>query len=147
MAMSFLRAWIASSAAVVALTAPVWSAAQEAGGQPSVPAGWKFDLPAGDPVDGKTVFMRMECYSCHQMSSLDVAVPADSGGIGPRLDGYDRLPKEYVAESIIKAHTVVAIPGYEVKGNQAGMGKYNHFMTIQELVDLVAFLGAPQTGK
>jgi len=49
-------------------------------------------------------------------------------------------PQEYLAKSIIKAHTVVAAPGYVVKEGQAGMGKYNHFMTIQELVDLVAFL-------
>jgi hypothetical protein len=49
-------------------------------------------------------------------------------------------PKEYLAESIINAHTVVAVPGYIVKEGKASMGNYNHFMTIQEMIDLVAFL-------
>ena len=48
--------------------------------------------------------------------------------------------KEYLAESIITAHTVVATPGYTVTEGKAGMGNYNHFMTIQELIDIVAFL-------
>jgi len=41
---------------------------------------------------------------------------------------------------IIKSHTVVAAPGYSVKEGRASMGEYNHFLTVQELVDLVAFL-------
>jgi hypothetical protein len=41
---------------------------------------------------------------------------------------------------IIKSHTVVAAPGYFVKEGRASMGGYNHFLTVQELVDLVMFL-------
>ena len=33
----------------------------------SVPKGWKFSLPDGDPKTGKTVFMNMQCYSCHSI--------------------------------------------------------------------------------
>ncbi len=127
---------IVAFAAALLAVAPVGAAESEV----SVPADWTFTLPAGDAADGKAVYLRMECYSCHQVASLDVKTPADSGGIGPDLDAYGRLPKEFLAESIIKAHTVVAAPGYVVHENQAGMGKYNHFMTIQELVDLVAYL-------
>jgi hypothetical protein len=34
----------------------------------------------------------------------------------------------------------VAAPGYAFKGGKASMGNYNHFMTIQEMIDIVAFL-------
>ncbi|HXV85032.1 MAG TPA: cytochrome c [Candidatus Binatia bacterium] len=51
----------------------------------------------------------------------------EAGGVGPDLTGYSALPKEYLA-------------GYVVKEGKASMGNYNHFMTIQEMIDLVAFL-------
>lgn len=108
---------------------------------PQVPESWTFTFPEGDPEDGKAVFMHMECFSCHAINVPGEKLPADSGGIGPALTpGYSKLPAAYLAESIIKAHTVVAAPGYELKAGQAGMGKYNHFLTVQELIDLVAFL-------
>lgn len=107
---------------------------------PTVPPGWTFTLPDGDAQDGQTVFMRMECYSCHVRQGLPEKPPAGAGGIGPDLSQYGTLPPAYLAESIMKAHTVVAAPGYVVKEGKAGMGNYNHFMTLQELIDLVAFL-------
>ena len=83
---------------------------------PEVPESWTFTFPEGDPEDGKAVFMRMECYSCHAINVPGEKLPAESGGIGPALTpGYSKLPAAYLAESIIKAHTVVAAPGYELK--------------------------------
>jgi hypothetical protein len=125
----------------------VVSAAGIAVGQetPKAPEGWKFTFPDGNAKDGQTVFMRMECYSCHVMKGLKEKLPTGAGGIGPDLSNYGTLPKEYLAESIIKAHTVVAAPGYVMKEGKAGMGNYNHFMTIQEMIDLVAFLKHPPT--
>lgn len=108
--------------------------------KPSVPKGWKFSFPDGDAKAGKTVFMNMECYSCHSINIPGEKLPSGAGGIGPDLTGYSALPKEYLAESIIKAHTVVAAPGYVVKEGKAAMGNYNHFVTIQEMIDIVAFL-------
>lgn len=108
---------------------------------PNVPAGWTFSFPDGEAKDGETIFLKMECYSCHKVNLPGNKVPAQHGGTGPDLSsGYSKLPKEYLAESIIRAHAIVAAPGYVVSAGQAGMGKYNHFMTIQELIDLVAFL-------
>jgi hypothetical protein len=106
----------------------------------NVPKGWKFSFPDGDPNAGKTVFINMQCYSCHAINIPGEKLPSDAGGIGPDLNGYSAFPKEYLAESIIKAHTVVAAPGYVVKQGKAAMGNYNHFMTIQEMIDIVAFL-------
>jgi len=114
---------------------------------PSVPTGWKFSFPAGDPKAGKPIFMNMQCYSCHAIQISGEKLPAGAGGVGPDLIGYSLLPREYLAESIIRAHTVVAAPGYVVKEGKASMGNYNHFMTIQEMIDLVAFLKQGIDGK
>ena len=125
----------------------LWPAEGASAAKPSVPKGWKFSFPDGDPKAGKTVFMNMQCYTCHSINIPGEKLPADAGGIGPALTGYSALPKEYLAESIIKAHAVVAAPGYVVKEGKASMGNYNHFMTIQEMIDLVAFLKHGIDGK
>lgn len=108
--------------------------------KPSVPKGWSFSFPDGDPNTGKQLYVKMECYACHTIKLPKESLAARPGNVGPELTGYSVLPKEYLAESIIKAHTVVAAPGYTVKDGKAGMGNYNHFLTMQELIDLVAFL-------
>ena len=107
---------------------------------PKVPSGWKFSLPDGDARAGRTVFLNMKCYSCHAIEIPGEKLVMRSKGAGPELNGYSVLPKEYLAESIVKFHTVVAAPGYTVKEGRAAMGEYNHFLTVQELIDLVAFL-------
>ena len=109
--------------------------------EPRVPAGWTFRFPEGDAKAGQMVFMTMQCYTCHAITIPGETLPSDAGGIGPDLTpGYAKLPAEYLAESIIKAHPVVAAPGYVVQEGKAIMGNYNHFLTVQELIDLVTFL-------
>jgi hypothetical protein len=121
------------------LTGLTWAA--NAPAAPKVPQGWKLTFPDGDANAGKTVFINMKCYSCHAIEIHGEKLPpARSKGAGPTLNGYAVLPKEYLAESIIKSHPVVAAPGYVVKEGRAAMGEYNHFLTVQELIDLVAFL-------
>jgi hypothetical protein len=80
-------------------------------------------------------------FLCHAIEIPGEKLPPSrSKGAGPVLTGYAVLPKEYLAESIIKAHTVVAAPGYTVKEGRVTMGEYNHLLSVQELIDLVAFL-------
>lgn len=106
-----------------------------------MPQGWIFDLPEGDAIAGKEAFVKLECASCHNMNISGETQEVEKVDIGPDLTvGYHNLTEEYLAESIIKAHTVVADPTYVMKVDQAGMGKYNHFLTVKELTDLVAFL-------
>jgi hypothetical protein len=131
---------------VVLLLAGIVAGQAASPAKPSVPKGWRFSFPDGDERAGKAVFMRMECYACHDVKLRRESL-AKSGNVGPDLSGYSALPKEYLAESIIKAHTVVAAPGYTVKEGKAAMGNYNHFMTIQEMVDLAAFLKYGIDGK
>ena len=109
-------------------------------GKPSVPKGWSFSFPDGNPDTGKQLYVKMECFACHTIKLPKESLAARPGNVGPELTGYSVLPKEYLASSIIKTHTVVAAPGYTVKDGKAAMGNYNHFLTVQELIDLVAFL-------
>jgi hypothetical protein len=45
---------------------------------------WQFALPQGDPRRGRNVFMKFECYSCHQI--LGEKFPQPRGdAIGPEL--------------------------------------------------------------
>jgi cytochrome c2 len=131
---------------VLAAFSLTWAAAPAA---PKLPSGWKFSLPDGDAASGKAVFLSMKCYSCHALDIPGEKLVMRSKGAGPDLKGYASLPKEYLAESIMKSHTVVAAPGYTVKEGRAAMGEYNHFLTVQELIDLVAFLkqGAKAASK
>lgn len=108
--------------------------------KPSVPKGWSFSFPDGNQETGKQLFIKMECYACHTIKLPKESLAARPGNVGPELTGYSVLPKEYLASSIIKAHPAVAAPGYSVKDGKAAMGNYNHFLTVQELIDLVAFL-------
>jgi cytochrome c len=127
------------------LAVPSWCAGATA--TPKVPQGWKLSLPDGDANAGKTVFLTMKCYSCHAIEIPgEKFPPSRSKDAGPTLTGYGVLPKEYLAESIIKFHTVVAAPGYVVKEGRAAMGEYNHFLTVQEVIDLVAFLKQRSSG-
>ncbi|NUO82932.1 c-type cytochrome [candidate division KSB1 bacterium] len=110
-----------------------------------VPSGWAFTLPEGDARAGHETFMRMQCYTCHTIDLVGNGLPPESGGIGPKLTfEYAQLPNEYLAESIIKAHSEVAAPDYQRKEGIGGMGNYNDFLTVKELTDLVAFLKARQ---
>ena len=130
---------ISIAVGLLALTGMTWAA--NAPSAPRVPQGWKFTLPDGDANAGKIVFLDMKCYSCHAIEIPGEKLPPSrSKGAGPALTGYAALPKEYLADSIIRFHTIVAAPGYVVKEGRAAMGEYNHFLTVQELTDLVAFL-------
>jgi cytochrome c5 len=134
--------------ALIAVTS--FTGAASAPATAKVPQGWKFTFPDGDAKAGKTVFLNMKCYSCHAIEIPGEKLPPSrSKGAGPALTGYSALPKEYLAESVIKPHTIVAAPGYTVKEGRAAMGEYNHFLSVQELIDLVAFLkhGTKPVGK
>ena len=140
----------ASSVLTISIAATSLTGAAAAPATPKVPQGWKFTFPDGDAKAGKTVFLNMKCYSCHAIEIPGEKLPPSrSKGAGPALTGYSALPKEYLAESIIKPHTIVAAPSYSVKEGRAAMGEYNHFLSVQELIDLVAFLkeGTKPVGK
>jgi hypothetical protein len=126
--------------ALVLVAAAAIATAQEKN-QPSLPENWKFTLPEGDAEQGKATFMKMRCFTCHVVRVPGEETTTVGKAPGPVLGpGYAELPAEYLAESIIRAHKTVAAPGYQARKDVAGMGNYNYFLTLEELIDLVAFM-------
>lgn len=110
----------------------------------ATPEGWKFTLPKGDPSKGREVFAKLECYSCHEVKGEKFPRPSGGDKIGPELASMaGHHPAEFFAESIINPGAVVDKGrGYEAPDGSSKMPSYNDSMTVQDLVDLVAFLQA-----
>jgi len=139
------------AAALLLLALPPAQGAEKAGA-PRLPKGWKFTLPAGDAEAGKAAFQKMECYSCHTVPGADFPQARSAGGIGPNLvPAYSKLPREFLAESVIDSHKYIAGTLEKYQGLDkvsSKMGDYSGIMSVRELIDLVEFLkhlpaGAP----
>jgi hypothetical protein len=115
-----------------------------AGHDHATPAGWKFVWPGGDPVRGRDVFVKLECYSCHEVRGQQFPVPSDVANVGPELSVMGPLhPPEYFAESVVNPGAVVEKgKGYEAPDGSSRMPSYNDSVTVQEAIDLVAFLAS-----
>ena len=104
-----------------------------------------FRLPDGDPVAGQEAFLYMQCNQCHTIAGMEL--PAVATGETPyvELGGRVATVKTYgdLVTSIINPSHRLA-PGYaKEKVSEDGESKmyiYNRHMTVQELIDLVAFL-------
>jgi cytochrome c len=146
---------------VVAVTALAWSAAlvaigseaQPRGGRPATPAagahgehgtpkGWKFAWPKGDPGRGREAFAKLECYACHEVKGQGFPAPSEKGKVGPELAAMGPLhDAEYFAESIVNPGAVIEKgKGYAAPDGSSKMPSFNDSMTVQEAIDLVAFL-------
>lgn len=113
-------------------------------GEHGTPAGWRFRWPAGDPARGRAVFFKLECYSCHEVRGESFPAPSDAGKVGPELSAMGPLhAPEYFAEAILNPSAVVERgKGYEAADGTSKMPSYNDVVTVQEVVDLVAYLRA-----
>ena len=107
------------------------------------PAGWTFTVPKGNPANGRTVFAKLECYACHEINGESFPKPG-GGAVGPELSmmgGHHTA--EFIAESIMNPSAVIdAGEAYAAPDGSSKMPSFNDSMTVQELVDLVAFIQA-----
>lgn len=104
-----------------------------------------FSLPKGNALDGQEAFVYLHCYECHFIEGLDMP-PVDSDEAPYiQLGGKVSQVKTYgdLVTSIINPSHKLA-PGYPVETiteeGQSKMPVYNGYMTVQELIDIVAFL-------
>ena len=113
-------------------------------GAHGTPAGWRFSWPAGDSTRGRDIFVKYECFSCHEVRGEPFAVPKDPGNVGPELAAMGPAHEgEYFVEAIINPNAVVERgKGYEAADGSSKMPSFNDTLTVQELVDLVAYLRA-----
>lgn len=109
---------------------------------------WKFTLPKGDPVDGRKVFVKLECYKCHEVKGETFpAVATGEKGVGPELSQMATMhPIEYFAESIINPDIALdsdaKIKGYLGDDGKSKMPNYNDILTIKQVADLAAYLAS-----
>jgi mono/diheme cytochrome c family protein len=118
---------------------PAPSAPAQAHGTPK---NWRFTWPKGDPAKGRNVFQKLECYSCHEVRGERFPKPTDSARVGPELAGMAQAhPPEYFAESIINPGAVIERGrGYAAADGSSKMPSYADSLTIQDTIDLVAYL-------
>ena len=102
-----------------------------------------FALPEGDIAEGKAVYQRMSCYECHSISEIAWKGGIDSlkiplGGEVSSLKTYGEL----VTSVINPSHKIARAYNQQVTTVEgvSKMKNYNEVLTVQELVDLVAFL-------
>jgi sulfur-oxidizing protein SoxX len=106
-----------------------------------------FRLPDGNAEVGKQLFVQLECNSCHTIPDLELAAPVEEGPVSVKLGGRISRVKNYgqlVSSIINPSHKIVRrYPKEEVSADgESLMPIYNETMTVQELIDLVAFLQA-----
>jgi cytochrome c1 len=113
-------------------------------GTHGTPAGWRFIWPAADAARGRDVFAKYECFSCHEVRGERFPVPKDAGNVGPELAAMGPAHEaEYFVEAVINPNAVVERgKGYEAADSSSKMPSFNDTLTVQELLDLVAYLKA-----
>ncbi len=105
------------------------------------PEGWKVTWPEGNATAGREVFVKLECYTCHEVKGELFPAP-DPGKVGPELSFMAPLhPLEYFAEAIINPSAAIEEgKGYRAPDGKSKMPSYNDLVTVQEVIDLVAYL-------
>jgi mono/diheme cytochrome c family protein len=116
----------------------------------ATPENWKFSWPNGDAARGREVFVKFECYACHEVRGAKFPSPTAQGKVGPELASMGPLHEpEYFAEAIVNPNAVIEKgKGYAAPDGSSKMPSFNDSMTVQEAVDLVAYLRSlkPPTG-
>ena len=112
------------------------------------PANWKFNLPPGDPANGKQLFVELECYKCHEVKGEPFPMVVETEkGIGPELSQMAGMhPAEFFAESIINPDAVID-PEDKEKGflgldGKSRMPSYSDVLTVKQVTDLAAYLNS-----
>jgi mono/diheme cytochrome c family protein len=108
-----------------------------------IPPGWRFALPPGDPKEGRGVFTKLECGTCHAIQGERLPdVSKSSDDVGPDLTrAGSHHPAEYLAESIVNPNAVIVIGrSYVGADGLSRMPDYSDVLTVRQLIDLVAYL-------
>ncbi len=131
--------WLSNSAFVTLLAAVVGC---ESSGLKSSRG---FTLPDGRPDVGQAKFVELKCHACHTISGTELpAIEGQSkqlialGGEVGRIQTYGEL----VTSIINPSHRLASGFSKETVGaeGESKMTNYNEVLTIQQLIDLVAFL-------
>lgn len=112
---------------------------------PAPQSGKGFTLPDGDVEAGRTAFVELECHACHTVAGVElpeISAEADPivelGGKVTRISTYGEL----VTSVINPSHKLAS--GYAANAvsedGESKMTNYNDALSVQQLIDIVAFL-------
>jgi hypothetical protein len=106
-----------------------------------------FVLPAGDAERGREAFVALRCTACHEVAGLERELPAPVATpvTGVKLGGLAmREPSDgELVTSIVNPSHQLYPSGEEERitsGEGSRMANLNASMSVQELIDIVAFL-------
>ena len=104
-----------------------------------------FRLPDGNPEAGQQLFVELQCNSCHTIVDMEVPPPAEPGPVEIMLGGPVARVKTYgqLVSSVINPSHKISRRYDKDQVSQEGeslMRVYNETMTVQQLIDIVAFL-------
>lgn len=142
-ALARLVSFVVALAVLLAAARLGWAQPAAGGhGDHATPPGWRFSWPPGDTARGRAAFVKLECYSCHEVRGERFPAPSDRARVGPELSRMATLHEaEYFAEAIVNPNAVIEPgKGYEAADGSSKMPSYNDSMTVQEVADLVAYL-------
>lgn len=105
----------------------------------------EFALPPGDVSAGKMAFEELRCNSCHSVQGHVEHTPSEQGAIHVELGGTVSRVKTYadLVTSIINPSHKLSRGLNTMTTTAEGTSRmpiYNDVMTVQQLVDLTAFL-------
>ena len=129
---------------LISLVAILWTVS---GCNQDPTSGAGFRLPDGDASQGREVFLYMQCNQCHTIYGTEMPVIPFADPAYVELGGRVVTVKTYgdLVTSIINPSHKLAVGYAKEKVSENGksnMYTYNRHMTVQELIDLVAFLQA-----
>jgi hypothetical protein len=106
-----------------------------------------FELPDGDAGRGREAFVALRCHSCHEVAGLEDALPRPVANpvTGVKLGGLAmREPSDgELVTSIVNPSKHLYPAGEAVRiesGSGSRMANLNESMSVQALIDIVAFL-------
>jgi L-cysteine S-thiosulfotransferase len=104
-----------------------------------------FHLPDGDPKAGEIVFTELRCHTCHEVVGAALPAPVADPPVPVVLGGVVSRPW-----TDAELMTAIVDPSYRLayghpkslitSGTRSRMGDFRQSLTVQQLVDLVAFL-------
>ena len=100
-----------------------------------------FRLPEGNAERGRQAFLELKCNACHRVQGEPIAPPGNFnltlGGKVTRVKTYGEL----VTSIINPSHVLSESYRQQLKAaRESPMPDFNRQMTVQQLIDLVAFL-------
>lgn len=108
---------------------------------PKSPRG--FRLPDGNAEKGQAAFVKLQCNTCHTVTGVELPPPQAKSPVAVTLGGEVTRVRTYgdlVTSIINPSHVISANYRVELKAANSPMPQFNRDMTVEQMIDLVAFL-------